>query len=83
MPAAEQKPLAAVVQPVARPRRSSHVSSFQCNAKSPDVPGGVDIAMTGGDVSPVRKQVINCAFLAGLDPSGAGLLKVDGMRREI
>src|SRR5580700_2841453 len=52
MPAAKQQPLAAVIEPVARSCRSSH-SQFQSNAKSPDVPGGLDIAMPGADVSPL------------------------------
>ena len=44
MPAAKQQPLAAVVEAVARSCRSRHLSQSNPNAKSPDVPGGVDIA---------------------------------------
>src|SRR5262249_11046440 len=42
VPAAEQKPLAPEIEAVARSSRSSHFK-IQSNAKSPDVPGGVDI----------------------------------------
>jgi hypothetical protein len=37
------------------------------NAKSPDVPGGVDIAMAVVIVSPVIRELFNCAVIAGLD----------------
>ena len=50
MPAAKQQPLAAVIEAVARSCRSRHFR-FQSNAKNPDVPGGVDIAMVSVNVS--------------------------------
>ena len=52
MPAAKQQPLAAVIQAIARSCRSRHLS-FHPNAKSPDVPGGVDITTAVMIVSPV------------------------------
>ena len=51
MPAAKQQPLAAVVEAVARSCRSRHFFDSNPNAKSPDVPGGVDIASGSANVS--------------------------------
>jgi hypothetical protein len=51
MPAAEQQPLAAVVEAIARSCRSCHFHSNP-NAKSPDVPGAVDITSVVMIVSP-------------------------------
>jgi prenyltransferase beta subunit len=39
------------------------------NAKSPDVPGGVDITSVVMIVSPVNPRIINRAVIAGLDPA--------------
>src|SRR5262245_19621557 len=39
----------------------------QSNAKSPDVPGGVDIATGNANVSPSVSGIINCCIRAGLD----------------
>jgi hypothetical protein len=52
---------------VARSHRSSH-SQFQSNAKSPDVPGAVDIAMPGADVSHMEtKKAVEGRRKAGQD----------------
>src|SRR3954470_1660241 len=51
VPATEQQPLAAVIQSAARSCRSRHPLNPIRNAKSPDVPGGVDIATRFANVS--------------------------------
>jgi hypothetical protein len=62
---------------------------FQSNAKSPDVPGGLDIATSGANVSPFEARLINYVVIAGLDraihpPSFeegcAGPLREDALR---
>jgi hypothetical protein len=51
MPAAKQKPLAALIEAAARSCRTRHFR-FPSDAKSPDVPGGGDIATRKTVVSP-------------------------------
>lgn len=50
VPAAEQEPLAPIVEAIAGTGGSGHFLPF-VNAKSPDVPGEVDIAIGLGAVS--------------------------------
>ena len=69
MPAAKQKPLAAVVEPVARSCRIPSLSKFHPNAKSPDVPGGVDIAIGIGECQPFLCAIYQLLVIAGLDPA--------------
>ena len=71
--AAKQKPLAAVVEAAARSCRSRHFYNPHPNAKSPDVPGGVDIAIDDRRMSALTvPRIINCGVIAGLDPAAAG-----------
>jgi hypothetical protein len=62
MPAAKQKPLAALVEALARPCRSRHFR-IPSNAKSPDVPGGADIASRMAVVSPSRSRLSTVAVI--------------------
>jgi hypothetical protein len=55
VPAAEQKPLAAIVEAIAGTGGSGHFLPF-VNAKSPDVPGEVDIATIVRFVAPAKAR---------------------------
>ena len=55
--------------------------TIQSNAKSPDVPGGVDIAIVGARCQPhFAKKAVDCAELAGLDE--ANLRSFEGFPRD-
>src|SRR6202035_3697112 len=70
MPAAKQQPLAAVVEAIARSRRSRHFSIPIRTQKARTLPGGVDIATVPVNVSPAIVQLSTVCRCAG---SAAGL----------